>query len=162
MTALQAEAVEVSNGAERQRRYRERKRQGVVCIVRVPVYCRDVEMLVTHNRLKPEGQNDVAKIVEAVEELVDDFTEERLVTRNNAPGGAAAEAVPDDILMRMAVALGRGLACYVPPTECREAVALLFSELGKDGWSIFQPACAPRNLDIPDSGSQNEKTTLAV
>ena len=40
MTVMQSENREVSNGAARQRRYRERKRQGVICIVRVPIYCR--------------------------------------------------------------------------------------------------------------------------
>ena len=79
MTVMQSENHEVSNGAERQRRYRERKRQGVVCIVQVPIYCRDVETLVTRNRLKPEDQNETAKISAAVEALVDDFTEGKLI-----------------------------------------------------------------------------------
>ncbi len=78
MTVMQSENREVSNGAERMRRYRDRKRQGVVCIARVPIYCRDVEELMAHNRLKPEGQNDAAKIAEAVEALVDDFTEGKI------------------------------------------------------------------------------------
>ncbi len=38
------------------RRYRERKRQGVVCIVQVPIYQLDAEALVTRNRLKPEHE----------------------------------------------------------------------------------------------------------
>ncbi len=68
------------NGStERMRRYRERKRQGVVCVVQVPVYALDVEMLVTRNRLRPEGQYDAAKITEAIEALVDDFTEGKLL-----------------------------------------------------------------------------------
>ena len=74
------QTVEVSNGAERMRRYRERKRQGVVCIVQVPIYQLDAEMLVTRNRLKPEHESHPAKIVEAVEALVDDFTDGKLVT----------------------------------------------------------------------------------
>ena len=74
------QTVELSNGAERMRRYRERKRQGVVCIARVPVYVLDVEALVTGNRLKPDEQNDTAKISAAVEALVDDFTEDNLIT----------------------------------------------------------------------------------
>ena len=69
------QTVEVSNGAERQRRYRARKRQGVVCIARVPVYVLDVEALVQNNRLKPDEQNNTAKISAAIEDLVDDFTE---------------------------------------------------------------------------------------
>ncbi len=61
------------------RRYRERKRHGVVCIVQVPIYKLDAEVLVTRNRLKPEDESHPAKIVEAVEALVDDFTEGKLV-----------------------------------------------------------------------------------
>lgn len=82
MPAMHPESVEVSNGAARQRRYRERKRQGVVCIVRVPVYALDVETLVARNRLTPEDQNNAVKIAEAVEILVDDFTEAKLVPTN--------------------------------------------------------------------------------
>ncbi len=77
---MQTETSEVSNGAERQRRYRDRKRQGVVCIARVPIYQLDAEALVTRNRLKPDDQNDAAKIAEAIEALVDDFTESKLIT----------------------------------------------------------------------------------
>ena len=80
MTDMQTS--ELSNGAERQRRYRERKRQGVVCIARVPIYALDVEALVTRNRLKPGEQNDTAKISAAVEALVDDFTEDNIIARN--------------------------------------------------------------------------------
>ena len=76
---MQSENHEVSNGAERQRRYRERKRQGVVCIVQVPIYCRDVEILVARNRLKSDDQNDTEKISLAIEALVDDFTEGQLI-----------------------------------------------------------------------------------
>ncbi len=61
------------------RRYRQRKRQGVVGIVQVPIYQLDAEALVTRNRLKPEHENDSAKIAEAVEALVDDFTQGKLV-----------------------------------------------------------------------------------
>ncbi len=69
-----------NGSAERMRRFRERKCQGVVCIVQVPIYQLDAEALVTHNRLKPEHESRPAKIVEAVEALVDDFTEGKLVT----------------------------------------------------------------------------------
>ena len=79
---MQTEAAEVSNGAERQRRYRERKRQGVVCIVRVPIYVLDVEMLVAQNRLEPDDQKSTAKISAAIEALVDDFTEDNLIAGN--------------------------------------------------------------------------------
>ena len=76
------ETTEVSNGAERMRRYRKRKRQGVVCIARVPVYGLDVEALVQNNRLKPDEQNNTAKISAAIEDLVDDFTEGTLTDAN--------------------------------------------------------------------------------
>lgn len=82
MTMMQQENENVGPSAERMRRYRERKRQGVICIARVPIYALDVETLVTGNRLKPQDQNNAAKIAAAVEALVDDFTEGKLV-----PGG---------------------------------------------------------------------------
>ena len=76
--AMMQEA-QTSNGAERQRRYRKRKRLGVVCIAMVPIYALDVEMLVACNRLEPDNQNDAAKISTAIEAMVDDFTEGRLI-----------------------------------------------------------------------------------
>ena len=80
MTTMQTQTVEVSNGAERMRRYRDRKRQGVVCIARVPVYVLDVEALVQNSRLNPDDQNSATKISAAIEALVDDFTEDNLIT----------------------------------------------------------------------------------
>ena len=77
---MQSETIEVSNNAERQRRYRERKRQGVVCVAPVPIYVLDVEKLVEANRLNPDDQNDPAKIGAAIEALVDDFTEGNLIS----------------------------------------------------------------------------------
>ena len=53
MTDMQI--TEVSHDAKRMRRYRERKRQGVVCIARVPVYALDVETLVARSRLEPDN-----------------------------------------------------------------------------------------------------------
>ena len=82
MTITQSGHREVSNGAARQRRYRERKRQGVVCIVRVPVYCRDVEELVTCGRLSAQDERNTEKISAAIEGLVDDFTEAKLAPAN--------------------------------------------------------------------------------
>ncbi len=73
-------AMTRNGSAERMRQFRERKRQGVVCIVQVPIYQLDAEALVTRNRLKREHESHPAKIVEAVEALVDDFTEGKLVT----------------------------------------------------------------------------------
>ena len=42
-------------------------------------YCRDVEELVTCNRLSTEDERNPEKISAAVETLVDDFTEAKLV-----------------------------------------------------------------------------------
>ena len=74
----------LSTSAERTRRYRERKRQGVVAVVQCLIYARDVEMLVETNRLKPEDDNNRVKITSAIEDLVDDFTEGKLVTKGDA------------------------------------------------------------------------------
>ncbi len=82
MTTMQTGNYEVSNGAERMRRYRERKRQGVVCVARVPIYALDAEILVARNRLELDDQNDTAKISAAIEALVDDFTEGKLIAAN--------------------------------------------------------------------------------
>ena len=82
MTISQLETRDLSNGAARQRRYRERRRLGVVCIARVPVYCRDVEELVTCDRLSAEHERNTEKISAAVEGLVDDFTEAKLAPAN--------------------------------------------------------------------------------
>ena len=69
--------------AERMRRHRQRKREGVVCVVQVPIYQLDAEALVTRNRLKPEHESQPSKIAEAVEALVDDFTEGKLVAASD-------------------------------------------------------------------------------
>ena len=76
---MQLETSEVSNGTERQRRYRKRKREGVVCIAMVPIYVLDIETLVACNRLEPDEQSNTAKISAAIEALVDDFTEGKLI-----------------------------------------------------------------------------------
>jgi hypothetical protein len=48
-------------------------------MARVPVYPLDAEALVKHGRLRPEDEGNREKIAEAVETLVDQFTEGRLV-----------------------------------------------------------------------------------
>lgn len=68
-----------STAAERMRRYRERKRAGVLCVVQTPVYALDAEAFVKRGRLRPEDEGNREKIAEAVEYLVDDFTREKLV-----------------------------------------------------------------------------------
>ncbi len=73
-----------STAAERMRRYRQRKRQGMLFMAHVPVYPLDAEALVKRGRLKPEDEKNRTAIVEAVEGLVDDFTEGKL-----APAGDA-------------------------------------------------------------------------
>ncbi len=73
-----------STATERQRRYRERKRQGVLCMARVPIYTLDAEALVKRGRLRLEDEGNRDKIVEAVEALVDDFTEGKLVPAGDA------------------------------------------------------------------------------
>ena len=78
--------AQTSNGAARQRRYRERKRQGVACIAMVPIYALDVESLVARNRLKPDSQNDAAKISAAIEAMVDDFTEGKIIAASGELG----------------------------------------------------------------------------
>ena len=67
------------NSAERTRFYRERKRQGVVCIAHIAVYVRDVEALMTCQRLSPDDQGNRGEIAAAVEDVLDDFTEGKLV-----------------------------------------------------------------------------------
>ncbi len=82
---MQPETHEMSTGAQRMRRYRQRKRQGVVGVARVPIYVLDVEALVTGNRLRPEHESNREKIAEAVEAVLDDFAEGRLASGNTSP-----------------------------------------------------------------------------
>ncbi len=73
-----------NTAAERMRRYRERKRNGMLFMAHVPVYPLDAEAFVKCGRLKPEDEGNREKIAEAVEALVDDFTEGRLVPAGDA------------------------------------------------------------------------------
>ncbi len=73
-----------STAAERMRRYRERKRNGMLFMAHVPVYPLDAEAFVKCGRLKPEDEGNREKIAEAVEALVDDFTEGKLVPAGDA------------------------------------------------------------------------------
>jgi hypothetical protein len=66
-------------GAERTRRYRERKRKGVACVVRVLIYATDVAKLVEQSRLPIEKSSDSEMIASAVGLLVDDFVKGWLV-----------------------------------------------------------------------------------
>jgi len=45
----------------------------------VPIYPLDAEALVKYGRLKPEDEDNREKTAEAVEALIDDFTEGKLV-----------------------------------------------------------------------------------
>ncbi len=53
-------------------------------MARVPIYALDAEALVKYGRLKPEDEGNRKKIAEAVEALVDDFTERKLVPAGDA------------------------------------------------------------------------------
>lgn len=66
-------------GAERTRRYRERKQKGVACVVRVPIYATDVAKLIEERRLPIERSSDSEMIAAAVGLLVDDFVKGWLV-----------------------------------------------------------------------------------
>ena len=70
--------------AERMKAHRARKREGVVCLARVPVYEADVAALVSRGLLQAEDADDVARISEAVEGLVDDFTESQVAAAGDA------------------------------------------------------------------------------
>ena len=73
-----------STAAKRMRRYREHKRNGMLFMAHVPVYPLDAEAFVTRGRLKPEDEDNREKIAEAVEALVDDFTEGELLPAGDA------------------------------------------------------------------------------
>ncbi len=81
---MQAEQQSLSSSAERTRRYRERKKRGVICVAPVPVYELDLDALVAQGRLKPENKSDTGKIAEAVEYLIDDWTKGKLAPAGNA------------------------------------------------------------------------------
>ncbi len=73
-----------STAAERMRRYRDRKRNGMLFMAQVPTYALDAEAFVKRGRLKPDDEGNREKIAEAVEALVDDFTEGKLVPAGDA------------------------------------------------------------------------------
>ncbi len=52
----------MATAAERIRRYRERKRQGVICMVQVPVYPLEAKALVMCGRFRPEDEGNREKI----------------------------------------------------------------------------------------------------
>ncbi len=52
----------------------------------VPVYMLDVETLVARSRLEPDNQKDAAKISSAIEAMVDDFTEGKIVAASGELG----------------------------------------------------------------------------
>ncbi len=81
---MQAEQPGLKKGAERTRRYRQRKRRGVVCVAPVPVYELDIDALVAQGRLKPEEKNDTGKVAEAVEYLVDAWVRGELTPKGDA------------------------------------------------------------------------------
>ena len=54
--------------------------------MQVPIYQLDAEALVTRNRLNPEHESHPKNIAEAVEALVDDFTEGKLIPAGGGQG----------------------------------------------------------------------------
>ena len=87
MSAFQnmpTEQPKLKGGAERMRRYRERKRRGVICVASVPIYEEDIEALVARRRLKLEDKGKPGKVAAAVEYLVDDWTKGKLVPKGDA------------------------------------------------------------------------------
>ena len=66
-------------GAERSRRFRERKQAGVVCVVPVRIFTTDIEALVLAGRLLPKDQKSREHIASAVEYVVDDLTKGKLL-----------------------------------------------------------------------------------
>ena len=81
--AMQAEQPRLKPGAERMRRYRERKRRGVVCVAPVPIYEEDIEALVAHRRLKLEDKGKPGKVAAAVEYLVDAWVRGELAPKGD-------------------------------------------------------------------------------
>ncbi len=79
---MQAEQPSPKGSAKRMRRYRERKRRGVICVASVPIYEEDIEALVARRRLKLEDKGKPGKVAAAVEYLIDDWTKGKL-----APAG---------------------------------------------------------------------------
>ncbi len=88
MASVIDRGVEVTSNsntaAKRMQRYRERKRNGVLFMARVPVYPLDAEAFVRHGCLRPEDEANRERIAEAVEALIDDFTEGKLVRSSDA------------------------------------------------------------------------------
>jgi hypothetical protein len=84
MLAMQAEQPRLNSSAERMRRYRERKRRGVVCVAPVPIYEEDIDALMASQRLELEDKNDARKVAEVVEYLIDDWVKGKLVPRGDA------------------------------------------------------------------------------
>ena len=70
--------------AERMQAHRTRKRQGVTCLARVPVYEADIAALVDRGLLRREDTGDVERVSEAVEGLVDGFTEGQVAAAGDA------------------------------------------------------------------------------
>jgi hypothetical protein len=81
---MPAEQPKPKSGAERMRRYRERKRRGVICVASVPIYEEDIEALVAHGHLKPEDKGKPGKVAEAVKYLVDAWVRGELAPKGDA------------------------------------------------------------------------------
>ena len=68
-----------------------------------------------------------------------------------------SRAVPDDVIEGIAITLGRYCG-YVPPTECEEAVELLFWALEVQGWRFFPPSSDRQSSTTQCSSSHIQNT----
>lgn len=55
----------------------------------------------------------------------------------------AVRSIEDFTIETFCLCLGRSLDCYVPSTEARAAIWLLFVALGEGGWEISPPLASP-------------------
>lgn len=90
-----AVAMAAKSSAARTRLYRKRQRLGVVCVVPVPIYSGDVAELIEHHRIDRDDEDDREKIAEAIEGVVDDFTEGKLVLSGDGSRVEDGGAKPD-------------------------------------------------------------------
>ncbi len=75
-------------------------------------------------------------------------------------GENLANMIPEETIHRVAHYLSLGLDCNVMITDYRESVALLFSEMLKDSWSLLPPNLS---RDVQgQSGSDECKRSMLV
>ena len=69
-----------------------------------------------------------------------------------------SKAIPDDVIEGVAMCLGRGLDCYVPTTECEEAVELLFWALVENGWKVSPPVSGLQSSETENNQPRTRRT----